>query len=160
MNEKMKEKGLWDPWHQGKRPTLGTDCVILTRKEGGGPWRVLLIERGHEPYLGKWALPGGFMEWGESCEHSAARELMEETSLKNVDLKLLGVFSKPGRDPRGTIVSVSYIGFVDEKTASQAVGGDDAAKAEWFDLDDHPELAFDHQDIVNAARAFLTSNKL
>lgn len=157
----MHKTGHWDPWAQGKRPTLGTDCVILNRKGGEGDgWQVLLIERGHDPYKGKWALPGGFMEWGESCEDSAARELMEETSLRNVDLKLLGVFSKPGRDPRGTIVSVSFIGIVDKKTAQKASGGDDAAKAEWFDLNDHPELAFDHQDILDAAMGFLSSNKL
>jgi len=142
----------------GKRPTVGCDCVILTRREGA--WWVLLIERGHDPYKGKWALPGGFMEWGESCKQAAARELLEETSLKHVDLFPLGVFSKPGRDPRGTIVSVSYFGVVDEKKAQTAVGGDDAAKTEWFPLEKHPELAFDHQDILTAAKVFLSSHKL
>ncbi len=137
----------------GKRPTLGADCVILSRGDDG--WRVLLVERGHEPFKGTWALPGGFMEWGESCEQAAARELMEETALKDIDLKLLGVFSKPGRDPRGTIVSVSYIGFVDPEKAKHAKGGDDAAKAEWFPLVHKPPLAFDHEDILAAAQDVL-----
>lgn len=137
----------------GKRPTVGCDCAILTKK--GAAWMVLLIERGHEPFKGKWALPGGFMEWNESCEQAAARELEEETSLKNVQLKLLGVFSKPGRDPRGTIISVAFIGVVDEQNAATAKGGDDAARTEWFPLDGHPALAFDHEDILAYATDFL-----
>lgn len=95
------------------------------------------------------------MEWNESCEQAAARELLEETSLKNVPLKLLGVFSKPGRDPRGTIISVAFIGVVDQQTAATAQGGDDAAKAEWFPLEKHPALAFDHEDILASASDFL-----
>jgi len=155
---------MFDPFDgKTKRPTLGCDSVILTKKvakEGGSEeWFVLLIERGHDPFMGKWALPGGFLEWSESCEQGAARELEEETSLKNVDLKLLGVFSKPGRDPRGSIVSISYIGFVDTLDADKAVGGDDAAKAEWFALNQAPELAFDHSEVLEAARNFLKTNK-
>lgn len=142
---------------EGKRPTVATDCVILAQREG--TWWVLLIERGSEPYKGKWALPGGFMEWDESCEQSAARELVEETALEGVDLKLLGVFSKPGRDPRGTIVSVVYIGVVDANNVN-AIGGDDAARAEWFPLNDSPELAFDHDEVLASAKAYLTINKL
>lgn len=146
---------------EGKRPTLGADSVILVKSPtAASGWKVLLIERGHEPYKGKWALPGGFMEWGESCEQAAARELEEETSLKNVELKQLGVFSKPGRDPRGTIVSVAFWGVVDERAAAQARGGDDAARAEWFDLERTPPLAFDHGDILAAARSLVLSNKL
>lgn len=141
------------PGTSGKRPTVGCDCVILSKK--GADWLVLLIERGHEPFKGKWALPGGFMEWNESCEQAAARELEEETSLKNVPLKLLGVFSKPGRDPRGTIISVAFIGMVDEHTAATAKGGDDAAKTEWFPLGEHPALAFDHEDILASATDLL-----
>ncbi len=141
------------PGTSGKRPTVGCDCVILTKKDAA--WMVLLIERGHEPFKGKWALPGGFMEWNESCEQAAARELLEETSLKNVNLKLLGVFSKPDRDPRGTIISVAFIGAVDEQTAARAKGGDDAAKTEWFPLGGHPALAFDHEEILASATDFL-----
>lgn len=146
------------PGTSGKRPTVGCDCVIVNKRDAA--WRVLLIERGHEPYKGRWALPGGFMEWGESCEEAAARELLEETSLKDVPIKLLGVFSKPGRDPRGTIVSVSFIGVVDEQTAALAKGGDDAAKAAWFLLNEHPDLAFDHEEILAAATVFLQKNLL
>lgn len=135
---------------EGKRPTLGTDCVIFTKRKN--EWYVLLIERGHEPYKGKWALPGGFMEWNESCEQSAARELQEETLLQNVDLKLVGVFSKPGRDPRGTIVSIAFWGVIDEKTAMVAAHGDDAANHQWFNVNKLPKLAFDHAEILASAK--------
>ena len=125
----------------GKRPAIAADNVILTKRDTR--FYVLLVERGTEPYKGKWALPGGFMEWSESCHDAAARELAEETTLKNVDLKFLGVYDKPGRDPRGTVVSIIYFALVDEKK-HHPVGGDDAAKADWFPVDDHPDLAFDH----------------
>lgn len=149
----------FDPFgRHGKRPTVATDCVIVYRN--GKEWRVLLIERGHEPFKGMWAFPGGFMEWGESCEESAARELMEETALTNVKLELLGVFSKPGRDPRGTIVSVAYLGIIDAGTAKHAVGGDDAARSEWFDIDTCPSLAADHDDMLEAAKKMLREKKL
>ncbi len=153
-----KDGPLFDPWREGKRPTLGADNMILTKR--GGKWWVLLVERGHEPFKGKWCFPGGFMEWGESCDQAAARELREETSLSNVDLQLLGVFSRPGRDPRGTIVSIAYIGIVEPEAAAKAVGGDDAAKAEWYPLDDCPPLAFDHGDILTAGKAFLSARNL
>ncbi len=158
MNDDIQEQSERIFGRGGKRPTVGCDCVILMQREG--MWWVLLIERGHGPYKGRWALPGGFMEWGESCDQAAARELLEETSLNNVDLKLLGVFSKPGRDPRGTIVSVSYIGTVDAASASKATGGDDAVRAEWFPLNQTPELAFDHGDILASAKYYLNSGKL
>jgi len=150
---------MFDPFNGNKkRPTLGCDCVVLTRRNN--EWFVLLIERGHDPFKGKWALPGGFLEWNESCEDGAARELQEETSLEDVDLQLLGVFSKPGRDPRGSIISVSYIGFVDEDHALKAVGADDAATAQWFPVSQTPAVAFDHEDILKAAKNFLLSHKL
>ena len=134
-----------------KIPTLGADSVVFTMQKGR--LKLLLIERGHEPYKGRWALPGGFMEWGENALQTAGRELEEETSLKNVELVFLGLFSKPGRDPRGTILSAAHIGLVDA-TKATVKGGDDAEKAEWFDLGDLPPLAFDHEDIVTAARHF------
>jgi 8-oxo-dGTP diphosphatase len=145
----------------GKRPAIGCDSVILTQRPAGNgekAWWILLIERGHEPFKGKWALPGGFMEWNESCEQAAARELQEETSIKNVDLTQLGAFSRPGRDPRGTSISVAYVGIINSEDAEKASGGDDAAKAEWFPLESHPELAFDHDEIVDSAKKFLKSN--
>jgi 8-oxo-dGTP diphosphatase len=130
---------------EGKRPTVACDLVVFTEKVGS--LKVLLVERGKEPFKGKWALPGGFMEWNESCEQTAARELEEETALKGVDFRLLGVFSEPGRDPRGTIVSVTYWGTVDYDS-SKIKAGDDAAKVDWFAVDDHPTLGFDHEKIL------------
>lgn len=133
----------------GRRPTVACDIVVLSGKTDRF---VLLVKRGKEPFKGKWALPGGFMEWGESCEQCAARELNEETSLKDVDLKLLGVFSEPGRDPRGTIVSVAYIGEVDQ-TRVLLCADDDAVDAAWFSVKTLPELGFDHADIIEKALA-------
>jgi 8-oxo-dGTP diphosphatase len=136
----------------GRRPTVAADCVVLTFRDERA-W-VLLVERGNEPFKGKWALPGGFMEWGESCEKTARRELEEETSLSGVKLEFLGIFSKPGRDPRGTIVSTAFIGLVNSLKAAVRAH-DDAAKAEWFPFHDHPELAFDHLDIVQTAKDYI-----
>jgi len=98
------------------------------------------------------------MEWDESCETAAARELAEETGLKKVTLKPLGVFSEPGRDPRGTIISVAFWGEVPQSRMKVA-GGDDAAEARWFALKDLPELAFDHGKILKEALKRMVSGK-
>jgi len=132
----------------GKRPTVGCDNVIFKLEKS--KLFVLLIKRGHAPYKGKWALPGGFMEWNESCEGAAARELAEETGLRGIRLKPVGVFSEPGRDPRGTIISVSYWAeFRGNKLNVR--GGDDATEAVWFNINDCPALAFDHDMILQKA---------
>lgn len=136
--------------HQMKnRPTVATDIAIIAKVNG--KTCVLLIKRGHDPYKGMMALPGGFMEWGETCEQSATRELMEETGVSDVSLELLGVFSKPGRDPRGTVVSVAYIGLADAEKV-QPKAGDDAVEAEWVELEKCPHLAADHDDMIIAIR--------
>ena len=118
-----------------------------------GPWglafdkegRVLLIRRGNEPFSGAYALPGGFIDPGEKAEDACRRELLEETGLEAGKLELLGVYSEPGRDPRGPVVSVAY---VTDEIAGELRGGDDAADAEWvIDWRDR-ELAFDHAQIV------------
>jgi 8-oxo-dGTP diphosphatase len=132
---------------EGKRPTVACDCVIFrTDKQ---QLELLLVKRGTKPYLGKYALPGGYMEWGESCERAAARELKEETGLENIELEQIGVFSEPGRDPRGTVVSIAYTGFAELKKKVKA--GDDAAKAEWVPIQKCPKLAFDHGLMLRAA---------
>jgi 8-oxo-dGTP diphosphatase len=100
---------------EGKRPTVACDTVVFTLKEG--VLCVLLVVRGHDPFKGMYALPGGFMEWGESCEEGARRELKEETGLEVEALEFVGVFSKPGRDPRGTVVSVEYLAVVEPEKA-------------------------------------------
>lgn len=139
---------------EGKRPTVACDTVVFTVKDGA--LCVLLVVRGNDPFKGMYALPGGFLEWGESCEQGARRELMEETGLEVDGLELVGVFSEPGRDPRGTIVSVEYLAVVEpEKAVIQA--GDDAAEAQWVAVEKVPKLAFDHSEVFEAAKALLES---
>jgi 8-oxo-dGTP diphosphatase len=131
----------------GKRPAVACDCVVF--RTNGKQLELLVVKRGTEPFKGKYALPGGFMEWGESCEKAAARELEEETGIKKIELDQLGVFSVPGRDPRGTVVSIAFLGFAGPK--QKVKGGDDAAEALWIPIQKCPKLAFDHGDVLRAA---------
>ncbi|GHD52237.1 NUDIX domain-containing protein [Streptomyces galbus] len=119
---------------------------------------VLLIERGWGPYEGWWALPGGHVDAGETSIAAAARELKEETgiSVQVADLQQVGAFDAPGRDPRGRYVSVAYIAILPAPVAPTA--GDDAAAARWWPLDELPDLAFDHADILAAAAARVASS--
>ncbi len=125
------------------RPAVTADCIVMTREETP---RVLLIERGQEPYKGCWAFPGGFMNMDETTEQCAIRELEEETGLKVSKVYQIGAYSEVDRDPRGRTITVAYLAIVDTPTA--VCGQDDAAKAEWFNLSALPELAFDHADIM------------
>lgn len=127
-------------------PAVTTDCVIFGFD--GTELCVLLIERGIEPYKGRYAFPGGFMKIDETLEECARRELMEETSLKVNRLEQFGAFSAVDRDPRERIVSVAFLGLVE---MSEVHGGDDAASAHWIPLDKMPSLAFDHDTILQAA---------
>jgi len=122
-----------------KSPKLAADGVIL---ENG---RILLIKRGNEPFKDKWALPGGFVEYGEKVEDAAVREVFEETGLKTEIIDLVGVYSDPNRDPRGHVVSTV---FLLEKLSGDLKGGDDAADAKFFDLNQLPDLSFDHNIII------------
>jgi 8-oxo-dGTP diphosphatase len=108
---------------------------------------VLLIKRRNPPFQGRYAIPGGFVDVGESIREAVFRELGEETCVKNIKLHQLHAFGKPGRDPRGRIVTVSYIGFVNVGKVSPKAS-DDAIAAKFFPVDDLPELAFDHESIV------------
>ena len=126
------------------RPAVTVDIIIF-RMSGNDP-EVLLIKRGNEPYKGKWALPGGFVNKDESLEAAAARELKEETGLGGILLTQMHTFGNPGRDPRGHTVSVVYVGYLPVGAVEKA--GDDAAEADWFKLDALPELAFDHDLVV------------
>lgn len=129
-------------------PALTVDAVLLK-----GPRDVLLIRRGREPFKGKWAIPGGFVDVGERTEDAARRELVEETGLRGDIVDLLGVYSDPRRDPRGHTVSVVYVMKVGGIVPIAA--GDDADEARWFDLGALPELAFDHARILADARAWI-----
>ena len=129
------------------RPAVTTDCAIF-HKIGQG-FEILLIERGNEPFRGCWALPGGFLNPDETLEQCAARELEEETGIKNLKLKQLHTFSSLDRDPRGRTVSVVFYAVTATKPTVHA--GDDAAKTQWFPLENLPTLAFDHKQIVELA---------
>jgi len=123
----------------------------------GAP-NVLLIQRAKNPFKGSWALPGGFIEIDEELSVAAARELAEETGLVDVELEQLGAFGKCGRDPRGRVVSVVYLGIAN-KTRLKA--GDDAAAAKWFDIEKLPaNLAFDHNHVVSVAVQRLKRKKI
>lgn len=136
------------------RPALTADVVCLARD--GGQIRVLLIERNHPPFAGCWAIPGGFVDENESLEDAARRELLEETTLSGVTIEQFGAYGDPGRDPRGHTVTVAFIARLDECTP--VVGSDDAARAEWFPVDELPPLAFDHDRILaDALRRYLAT---
>jgi len=128
------------------RPAVTADCIVITKEAEP---KVLLIERGGEPFKGCWALPGGFMNMDETTEQCAIRELEEETGLKIGEVRQIGAYSKVDRDPRGRTITVAYLAVVDAPIAVK--GQDDAAKAQWFLLSALPELAFDHADIMRDA---------
>ncbi|MEN8123197.1 MAG: NUDIX domain-containing protein [Bacteroidota bacterium] len=130
------------------RPALTTDCIIFGFDEV--ELKVLLIERGIEPYKGQWAFPGGFVQMDETTEEGAKRELFEETGLKNVFIEQLFTFSDVDRDPRGRTVSVAYFALVNLNDHT-AIAGDDAANAKWFPVKEIPSLAFDHEKIFRMA---------
>jgi 8-oxo-dGTP diphosphatase len=136
------------------RPALMADAVIFGFEPGGRSLKVLLIERALEPHVGEWALPGGHVAEGETLEEGMRRELREETGLEDVYLEQLATFGDPGRDPRGWVVSVAYIALV-APDQHPLVSGTDAGRAEWFDVDDTPPLAFDHAKILEAGVARL-----
>jgi len=135
------------------RPALTAD-VVAVRGDAGAP-EVLLILRGHGPFQGQWALPGGFVDEYELPEEAARRELAEETGVEwGGPLALVGVFSKRGRDPRGWTVATAWLARV-EGEALRPVAGDDAAEVGWHRVDALPALAFDHHEVVAAALALL-----
>ena len=128
------------------RPAVTADCIVITKEAEP---KVLLIERGDEPFKGCWAFPGGFMNMDETTEQCAIRELEEETGLKVSEVHQIGAYSKVDRDPRGRTVTVAYLTIIDAPMAVK--GQDDAANAQWFPLSALPELAFDHDEIIRDA---------
>jgi 8-oxo-dGTP diphosphatase len=127
------------------RGALTVDCVVFGFD--GGELKILLIQRGIEPFKGEWALPGGFVDPGETLDEAALRELKEETGLENVFLEQLYTFGAVMRDPRERVVSVAYVALVqpDDHTTQAQTDADDAR---WFHTSDIPELAFDHSEIL------------
>jgi 8-oxo-dGTP diphosphatase len=124
-----------------KTPLLTTDCVIRDNRR-----RILLIRRKNEPFKGAYALPGGFVEIGETVEAACRREVREEAGLAVGELQLVGVYSDPGRDPRGHTVSIVYLALLPDAPKPQA--GSDAATAEWVENWRDRELAFDHAQVI------------
>lgn len=127
-------------------PAVTTDCVIFGFD--GSELQVLLIERGIEPFKGKWAFPGGFLNMDESAQEGALRELKEETGLENAYIEQFNTYSDPGRDPRERVITIAHYALV---RIQEVKGGDDAAKAQWFPIDEVPQLAFDHDKILRDA---------
>jgi len=125
----------------------------------GGKLRILLVKRGKDPFKGRWALPGGFVELDEEIPKAAERELQEETGLKGVELEMIGVFGTPGRDPRGRTISTVYLGIA-PFGRSDVKAGDDAAEALWHPAFRLPSLAFDHDLVLKDAHARLRERVL
>ncbi len=137
------------------RPALTVDIVLI--KEGHDEPEILLIQRNHPPFAGHWALPGGFVDENEPLEVAARRELLEETGLEPPELRQLGAFGDPGRDPRGWTVTVVFWTRIAGEVTPRA--GDDAAAARWWPLADLPPLAFDHAEIVRQAKTIIAPQK-
>ena len=132
------------------RPAVTTDCVIFGYD--GKELKVLLIERGIEPFKGCWAFPGGFLNMDEDALAGARRELKEETGLENAFIEQFHTFSEPGRDPRGRVITIAHYALV---KIQEVEGGDDAAQARWFSIGEVPPLAFDHDRILRMAMSRL-----
>ena len=128
------------------RPAVTADCIVITKEADA---KVLLIQRGDDPYKGCWAFPGGFMNMDETTEQCAIRELEEETGLKVAELRQIGAYSKVDRDPRGRTITVAYLAIIDKPLP--VIGQDDAAQAKWWPLSSLPQLAFDHEEIIKEA---------
>ena len=128
------------------RPMVTVDAVVFAFFDG--KTNLLLIKRKNEPFKNEWALPGDFIEMDEDLQTAAARELQEETCLKNVHLTQLHTFGKLGRDPRGRLITVAFMGIATEGL-SDIKPADDAAQAKWFDIENLPKnLAFDHDEMI------------
>ncbi len=125
------------------RPYISTDCIVFDELD-----RVLLIRRKNDPFRGQYAFPGGFIEVGETAEDSARRELKEETGIEAGNLRLLGVYSDPRRDPRHHTITIAYLVLV---RGQNPVAGDDAAWAEFVAHAEKEKLAFDHNIILRDA---------
>lgn len=125
------------------RPALTVDAIIFKVHHAT---EVLLIQRDIAPFEGAWALPGGYVQMDETLEEAVARELSEETGLRNIDLYQVKAFSALDRDPRGRTISVAFWGILTDK--QQIVAGDDARNAAWFPISQLPALAFDHHEII------------
>lgn len=130
-------------------PAVSVDIAVLRRRDKR--LEVLLIRRGADPFAGCWALPGGFVGLAEDLDAAAKRELAEETGLAGLTLEQLGAFGDPQRDPRERVITVAYYGEAAEDS-TDARAASDATEVAWLDVERLPTLAFDHAEIIAAAR--------
>ncbi len=143
--------------YEWPRPMVTTDALVFGFTNEGGI-NMLLVKRGQPPFKGQWAVPGGFLEMDEELAASAARELCEETGLSGIALKELGTFGTPGRDSRGRVITVAFWGCCEfSECLAHTKAGDDAAEAEWFNINefDKIDFAFDHRKIVERGISLL-----
>jgi 8-oxo-dGTP diphosphatase len=132
------------------RPSVTVDCVVFGLDLDSEDLKILLIQRSGKPFAGMWALPGGFVDMGETLEQAAKRELQEETGISRLYLEQLYTFGDPGRDPRDRVITVAYYALV--KLTDHVIKADtDASDVAWFGVSDLPRLAFDHAKIVGTA---------
>jgi len=140
------------------RPMVTVDAAVFGFFKNKA--KLLLVERGNEPFKGKWALPGGFVGIAEELEVAVARELFEETGLSDVPLEQMRSFGKCGRDPRDRQITIVFIGIA-KKGLNRIQAGDDAAKARWFDIGKLPkDMAFDHNEVARFAIRKLKRKKM
>jgi len=143
----MAKKGRYI--YDWPRPMVTVDAVVFGLF--GNKAKLLLVNRRNEPFKGKWALPGGFVDIDEELEDAVVRELAEETGLVDVPLEQLHTFGRCGRDPRGRQITIAFIGIA-RRGKNKIKAGDDAEKVRWFDVDKLPEdLAFDHNEVAKFA---------
>jgi 8-oxo-dGTP diphosphatase len=143
----MAKKGRYV--YDWPRPMVTVDVVVFRVFKDKA--NLLLIKRGKEPFKGQWAFPGGFVELDEELEDAAVRELAEETGLVGIELEQMHTFGRCGRDPRGRQITLVFMGIIRDGS-DELKAGDDAAEAEWFDIDTLPkDMAFDHSEIARFA---------
>jgi 8-oxo-dGTP diphosphatase len=159
MSDKNPVKDIppgYDPRHYD-RPSVTVDVVVFSLQDD--ELCVLLVRRKYSPYADMWAIPGGFVQPDESLERAALRELAEETGVTDVYLEQLYTFGEPDRDPRTRVITVAYYAIVPAEALADHRPGDDASETGWFSMYDLPELAFDHDQILDYALTRLR-NKL
>src|SRR3989344_4015913 len=124
---------------------VAVDAVVFTVEND--VLKILLIERRNQPFQGRFALPGGFVNPDEEFEQAVKRELFEETGVKDIFVKQIGAYGKVSRDPRGRIISIAFLALISHDQNLKAAT--DAAKVKWAPLNDLPPLAFDHRQIIS-----------
>jgi 8-oxo-dGTP diphosphatase len=146
-NGESSSKRAEEYCYEHPRPAVTVDIILFYRAARN--IEVLLIKRALEPFKGRWAFPGGFIDEDEALEDAAARELREETGIEKVDLKQSGAFGDPGRDPRGHTVSIAFTAVLENREEAKAA--DDAEDVAWHSVARLPRLAFDHKKILGIA---------